>query len=97
MVGVNRDVTDLISAETERVRANEAVHAAQAELAQVARLTTMGELAASIAHDEPAARCGRHLRKRGAPWFAQGPPNIEETRARPQRHRRGGRSPGRGD
>ena len=37
--------------ETERVRANAAVHEAQAELARVARLTTMGELAASIAHE----------------------------------------------
>src|SRR4029077_7008838 len=37
--------------ETERVRANAAMHEAQAELARVARLTTMGELAASIAHE----------------------------------------------
>ena len=51
MVGINRDVTDLINAERERVRANEAVQAAQAELAHVARLTTMGALAASIAHE----------------------------------------------
>ena len=51
MVGINRDVTDLINAERERVRANEELQAAQAELAHVARLTTMGELAASIAHE----------------------------------------------
>ena len=51
MVGINRDVTDLIDAERERVRANEELQAAQAELAHVARLTTMGELAASIAHE----------------------------------------------
>ena len=37
--------------ETERVRASAAMHEAQAELARVARLTTMGELAASIAHE----------------------------------------------
>ena len=37
--------------ETDRVRANAAVQEAQAELARVARLTTMGELAASIAHE----------------------------------------------
>ena len=36
---------------TERKRAEEALRNAQAELARVARLTTMGELAASIAHE----------------------------------------------
>jgi PAS domain S-box-containing protein len=44
MIGVSMD-------ETERVRANAALQEAQAELARVARLTTMGELAASIAHE----------------------------------------------
>ena len=51
MIGINRDVTDLINAERSAFRANEAVQTAQEELAQVARLTTMGELAASIAHE----------------------------------------------
>jgi PAS domain S-box-containing protein len=36
---------------TERKRAEEALHTAQAELARVTRMTTMGELAASIAHE----------------------------------------------
>ncbi len=36
---------------TERRRADEALRSAQAELARVARLTTMGELTASIAHE----------------------------------------------
>ena len=82
MVGINRDVTDLINAERERVRANEAVHAAQAELAQVARLTTMGELAASIAHEisQPLAAVVSY--GNGAlRWLAQAPPNLEETKA----------------
>ena len=82
MVGINRDVTDLINAERERVRANEAVQQAQAELAQVARLTTMGELAASIAHEisQPLAAVVNY--GNGAlRWLAQSPPNIEETRA----------------
>ena len=82
MVGINRDVTDLINAETERVRANEAVHAAQAELAQVARLTTMGELAASIAHEisQPLAAVVSY--GNGAlRWLAQAPPNLDETKA----------------
>jgi PAS domain S-box-containing protein len=82
MVGINRDVTDLISAERERARANEAVHAAQAELAQVARLTTMGELAASIAHEisQPLAAVVSY--GNGAlRWLAQDPPNLGETKA----------------
>jgi PAS domain S-box-containing protein len=36
---------------TERKRAEDALHRAQAELAHVTRLTTLGELAASIAHE----------------------------------------------
>jgi len=82
MVGINRDVTDLINAERERVRANEAAHAAQTELAQVARLTTMGELAASIAHEisQPLAAVVSY--GNGAlRWLAQAPPNLEETKA----------------
>jgi PAS domain S-box-containing protein len=42
--GVARDIT-------ERQRAEEALRQAQAELAHVARLTTLGELTASIAHE----------------------------------------------
>jgi len=82
MVGINRDVTDLVNAEHERVRANEAVQAAQAELAQVARMTTMGELAASIAHEisQPLAAVVSY--GNGAlRWLAQAPPNLEETKA----------------
>src|SRR6476646_10233236 len=75
MVGINRDVTDLIDAERERVRANEAAQEAQTELAQVARLTTMGELAASIAHEisQPLAAVVSY--GNGAlRWLAQAPP-----------------------
>src|SRR5262252_1209619 len=67
--------------ETERVRANAAVHKAQAELERVARLTTMGELAASIAHEisQPLAAVvasgNAALR-----WLAHAPPNVEEAR-----------------
>jgi PAS domain S-box-containing protein len=67
--------------ETEHVRANAAMQEAQAELARVARLTTMGELAASIAHEinQPlaaiVAQGNAALR-----WLAHTPPNLEETR-----------------
>ena len=42
---------DLIAQGVERKRAQEALQMTQAELARVSRLTTMGELAASIAHE----------------------------------------------
>jgi C4-dicarboxylate-specific signal transduction histidine kinase len=67
--------------ETEQVRANAAMQEAQAELARVARLTTMGELAASIAHEinQPlaavVAQGNAALR-----WLAHTPPNLEETK-----------------
>jgi PAS domain S-box-containing protein len=62
---------------TERKRAAEALLRTQAELAEVTRLTTMGELAASIAHEinQPLATvvtnaqaCVRLLRAESPPW-----------------------------
>lgn len=67
--------------ETERVRANAAVHEAQAELAHVARLTTMGELAASIAHEINQPLAAVVANGNGAlKWLTHSPPNLEETR-----------------
>ncbi len=54
----------------------------QGELAHVVRVTTMGELAASIAHEvnQPLAavttNASAYIR-----WLAAEPPNIEESRA----------------
>jgi PAS domain S-box-containing protein len=71
-------VTDV----TARKRAEEKLHEAQAELAHVARVTALGELAASIAHEvnQPlaavvanAAACQR--------WLARAPPDLEEARS----------------
>ena len=65
----------------ERIRAEEAFQNAQADLARVARLTTMGELAPSIAHEvnQPlmavvtdADTCSR--------WLAQDLPDLDEAR-----------------
>ena len=44
---------------TEHMQATEALQAAQAELAHVARMSTLGELAASIAHE---------INSRSPPW-----------------------------
>jgi PAS domain S-box-containing protein len=67
--------------ETERVRANAAMHKARAELERVARLTTMGELAASVAHEisQPLAAVVVSGNA-GLRWLAHAPPNVEETR-----------------
>jgi PAS domain S-box-containing protein len=71
-------VTDV----TARKRAEEKLHEAQAELAHVARVTALGELAASLAHEvnQPlaavvanAAACQR--------WLDRAPPNLEEARS----------------
>lgn len=47
LVGFSKVTKDL----TERKRADEALEAARSELARVARVTTMGEMTASIAHE----------------------------------------------
>jgi len=66
--------------ETDRVRANAAVQEAQQELARVARLTTMGELAASIAHEinQPLAAVVANANA-ALRWLARSPPVLENT------------------
>lgn len=66
--------------ETERVRANAAAQEAQAELARVARLTAMGELAASIAHEvnQPLAAVVANS-SAALRWLAHAPPNLNEA------------------
>jgi PAS domain S-box-containing protein len=70
----NRDITD-------RKRAAEALREAQADLAHVNRVTTMGELTASLAHEvnQPitAAVTNANTCVR---WLAGNTPNIEEAR-----------------
>jgi PAS domain S-box-containing protein len=66
---------------TERRHAEEALRSAQAELARVARLTTMGELVASIAHEinQPLAAivtsAGACLR-----WLNRTEPDLDKAR-----------------
>jgi len=67
---------------TERKRAEHELHVAQAQLAHIARVSSMGELAASIAHEvnQPLAAIVMNgdasLR-----WLNQTPPNVNEARA----------------
>jgi PAS domain S-box-containing protein len=72
-IGVTMDVT-------ERKRTEAALQEAQSELAQVARLTTMGEFAASIAHEinQPLAAIvaqGQAARR----WLNRDVPNLTEA------------------
>jgi PAS domain S-box-containing protein len=66
---------------TERKRAENALNKAQADLAHISRITTMGELTASIAHEvnQPLAAVVTNgnacLR-----WLAADPPNFDEAR-----------------
>ena len=66
----------------DRKRAEEARQQAQSDLAHVSRVTTMGELTASLAHEvnQPLAaslmNAGSVLR-----WLGADPPNLDEARA----------------
>jgi PAS domain S-box-containing protein len=68
--------------ETERVRANAAMHEAQTELARVARLTTLGELIASIAHEinQPLGAIVVNGNA-GLRWLERATPDVDEARA----------------
>jgi NO-binding membrane sensor protein with MHYT domain len=65
----------------ERKRAEEALREAQAELAHVNRVTTMGQLAASIAHEvnQPITAIVTNANA-GLLWLAAQPPDLEEVR-----------------
>jgi PAS domain S-box-containing protein len=65
---------------TECKRAEEALHQAQAELAHINRVMTMGELASSIAHEvnQPLAALVTNANA-GLRWLAGQPPNLEEA------------------
>ena len=66
---------------TERKQAEEAFGKAQAELAHVTRVMTMGELTASIAHEvnQPLASIVANAEACGN-WLAAATPNVEEAR-----------------
>jgi C4-dicarboxylate-specific signal transduction histidine kinase len=71
---ISRDIT-------ERRRAEDQLRTAQEELARVTRLTTLGEFAASIAHEvnQPLAAVITNANA-GLRWLAAGSPNVDEAR-----------------
>jgi two-component system, LuxR family, sensor kinase FixL len=66
---------------TERRRAEDALHQAQGELARVTRVTTLGELAASIAHEvnQPLAAIIADA-SACLHWLATEPPSLDQVR-----------------
>jgi PAS domain S-box-containing protein len=67
---------------TEQKRAAEALRQAQSDLARVSRVTTMGELTASLAHEvnQPIAAMVMNANS-CLRWLARDTPNLEEARA----------------
>ena len=72
----------LIASLSEQKRAEEALREAQADLAHVSRVTTMGELTASLAHEvnQPIAAAVTNA-DACLSWLARDTPNLEEARA----------------
>jgi PAS domain S-box-containing protein len=66
---------------TERKRAEEALRQTQAELAHLNRVSTMGELGTSLAHElnQPIAAAMTNA-KTCLRWLARNPPDLEEAR-----------------
>ena len=85
-VGAVTDVTDSQRAEAERNEAQEALRATQAELAHVARVITMGEMAASIAHEVNQPLSGIILNGKAClRWLSGEHPDLAEARAAVER------------
>jgi PAS domain S-box-containing protein len=77
IIGVSKIARDI----TERKRAAEALRQAEADLAHVSRVTTLGELTASLAHEvnQPITAAVTNA-KTCVRWLAGDTPNIEEAR-----------------
>jgi C4-dicarboxylate-specific signal transduction histidine kinase len=67
---------------TERKQAEQALRQAQAQLTHLARVMTIGELTASIAHEinQPLAALATNSGA-GLRWLAREPPDLDEARA----------------
>ena len=80
-VGAVTDITERKRAEEELRQKEASLRETQTELAHVSRVTTMGELAASIAHEvnQPLAGIATNANA-GLHWLAGELPNLEEAR-----------------
>jgi C4-dicarboxylate-specific signal transduction histidine kinase len=77
--GTNTDIED-------RKRAEDALHQAQAALAHVTRVATLGELTASIAHEVNQPLAGVVTNGQAClRWLARAVPDLEEARAAVER------------
>jgi C4-dicarboxylate-specific signal transduction histidine kinase len=81
-VAFNSMVSELAAAREREVADHARTAKMQAELARVARLTTMGQMTASIAHEinQPLAAIVANGNA-GLRWLTSATPNLEETRA----------------
>lgn len=81
-LAVARDITERKLAEERLRQQDHALQTSRSELAHVSRLTTLGELSSSIAH-EVSQPLGAMIASAGAcaRWLAAQPPNIAEARA----------------
>src|SRR5216684_205626 len=80
--GLNAELEQRVVERTNQLmQASEALREAQAELAHVNRVTTMGQLAASICHEinQPLAASVTNAHA-GLRWLGLEPPNLEEVR-----------------
>jgi PAS domain S-box-containing protein len=84
--GTNTDIEDLRRAEEELRRTEAGLRRAQSELARVARLTTIGELATSIAHEvnQPLMAIATNA-ETCVLWLAREHPDHEEARKAAER------------
>jgi signal transduction histidine kinase/CheY-like chemotaxis protein len=80
-VGAVTDVTESRRAEAERKEAQDALRTTQAELAHVARVMTLGEVAASLAHEvkQPIAAAVMNA-KACERWLRRDTPDLGEAR-----------------
>ena len=73
---------------TEIKRAQDSSFATQSELARVAQLTTIGQMAAVIAHEIKQPLTSIMMgSSAGLRWLAKKPPNLKEVRASSSRRR----------
>jgi len=84
---LNNDLERRVAERTRQLTAaNEELRTAQAELARVARVTAMGEMAASIAHEVTQPLTGIVTNGNAClHWLASAPPNVEKARTTVER------------